>query len=359
MQNLSFQTSAEMYNGVKIPLLGYSAEEHAYNYQTQVEIFEDAIDVGFRYFDLRDEDEAFRALRKAIKNSGIPRENFFVAARMRQVEMRCRFPVERLNEDMQQFGAEDGEDVYFDLFSLPWPMFDQFLSAWCGRDYRKEENYYPFPVQSFYKEGLVRAIGVCNFEIHHLKELMNSPRFEIMPMINQSHFHPLFTSPELRKFCAEKGILFGGLFEENGLVQPTKPTFTTDTWRNGEQFETDEYAKIANRTTIRARSHSLPDGVYMKDPIRRDLNPRLPHFYYDGFSPISKIAKKHEKTNLQVVTRWSLQHGVVTLAKTIWRKKMEEYADVFSFSLDENDMAMIDALNADFRIGYNPDYIDF
>ena len=155
-------------------------------------------------------------------------------------------------------------------------------------------------------------------------------------MVNQSHFHPQHTANELRAYCAEQNIAFGGLFEKDEIYQMTKPRYFVEMTRFGELFSEED---------------PNPNIVSMDPRRRKD--------FYDDVPQITKIAKAHGKTNTQVWIRWSLQHGVITTPKTIWREKMEEYIDVFDFALSDQEMLAIDALNIDRRIGYHPDYIDF
>ena len=360
MKELTMSSTIEFYNGVEIPILGYSTEEHEYNRKTQREIFENAIEVGYRYFDTSELDYCLRPLGDAVRKSGIPREKFFIAVKMSTNRIRLRRPVEDLNEFIDNLGLD-----YIDLYSLTWPYYETFKTVWCGVDDRVKTNCSYKGMQHILKERPVRAIGVCNFEIHHLQELMNFDgyfKFDTMPMINQSHFHPQYTCEELREFCKKNHIVFGGLFEKDQTVKQTKRIIQPDVKQSGLLFEVDDEAKRANfaikRNMQRRRRDILVDG-YEENPFKEENNPRRERFYYDTFDLISDIGKKYNKTNQQIVNRWSLQHNVVTLVKTIWRKSMEEQADIFDFELTEQEMDMIDSLNIKNRIGYNPDYIDF
>ena len=81
MSNLTFQSTVTLRDGNTMPILGYSATEHSYSYVTQTEIFLDAIELGYRYFDLSYDDDCLIPLRRAIERSGIDREEFFVSCR--------------------------------------------------------------------------------------------------------------------------------------------------------------------------------------------------------------------------------------------------------------------------------------
>ena len=322
MDKLSLNTTVTLYNGVKMPLLGYSTEETAYDLKTQVEILEDAIDVGFRYFDTAETYRNQRALGIAIRNSGIPREEFFIASKICIDDIRDRCTYRGLEETLAQLEME-----YVDLISMHWAFKERTMASW-------------WQLEDAYEDGKARAIGGCNFEIHHLqgiKDLLesNDGYTRYLPMVNQSHFHPQFTCKELREYCAENNIAFGGLFEKDELYKMTRPLYNVESSRGGEWYAPGE------------------------DPNDHTKNPRLPHDYYDNFDVMTEIGRKYGKTNTQIWIRWSLQHGVITTPKTIWKKKMEEYINVFDFELTEEEMNRIDALNINHRIGYHPDYIDF
>lgn len=318
MEKLSRSSTVTLSNGVKMPLLGYSAEESACDIKTQTEIILDAIDVGFRYFDTAESYGTQRAIGRAIRQSGIPREEFFIASKVHIDDIRDRKAYWGFEEALAQL-----ETDYIDLYSQHWPFTERQFATW-------------WKLEQLYDEGRVRAIGVCNHEIHHMERIRANKYAKYMPMVNQSHFHPQHTCQELRKYCEDNKIAFGGLFEKDELYEMTKPRYFVETTRFGELFS-------------------------QEDPNPNDIgkNPRRARDFCDDIPQISQIAAGHGKTNTQVWIRWSLQHGVITTPKTIWREKMEEYIDVFDFELTPEEMRAVDMLNINRRVGYHPDYIDF
>ncbi|MDO5540257.1 MAG: aldo/keto reductase [Eubacteriales bacterium] len=321
MEKLSLNSTVTLWNGVEMPLLGYSTEETAYDLKTQTEIILDAIEVGFRYFDTAESWHTQRALGRAVKMSGIPREEFFIASKISIDDIRDRKAYWAYEESLKQLDMD-----YLDLYSQHWAFTERQMSSW-------------WKLEKLYDEGRVRAIGVCNHEIHHLERIRvmieNGEYTKYMPMVNQSHFHPQYTCAALREYCAANKIAFGGLFEKSELYKETKPRYNVETTRGGEWFEEGE------------------------NPNIMENNPRLKRDYYDKFDLISEIAQKYGKTNSQICIRWSLQHGVITTPKTTSLQKMKEYIDVFDFELTGEEMEKIDRLNINNRIGYDPDYIDF
>ena len=145
-------------------------------------------------------------------------------------------------------------------------------------------------------DGKARAIGVSNFLTHHLDQL--AEQAEIMPSINQIEFHPHLQSPELIAYCDEHDI----------IVEAWSP---------------------------------LKHGQIVDDP---ELKP---------------IADAHGVSVAQVVLRWMLQRGIVTIPKSVTPTRIAENADLYGFVLTDDEVATIDAMDRDERVGPNPDEIDF
>ena len=151
-------------------------------------------------------------------------------------------------------------------------------------------------LEKLYKEKRIRAIGVSNFLRHHLEDLLTSA--EIVPMVNQMEFHPYLVQQGLLDFCAEKGIQYEAW---SPLMQ-------------GNIFDLD----------------------VMKD-----------------------LASKYNKTIAQIVLRWDLQKGVVTIPKSSKKNRIIANADLFDFELSEEDVQLLDGLDRGKRFGPDPDNFDF
>ena len=139
-------------------------------------------------------------------------------------------------------------------------------------------------------------IGVSNFMQHHLEDLASSS--PVVPSVNQVEFHPLLVQPGLLQYCRDRGI----------RVEAWSP---------------------------------LMQGHVVDQPIIRD------------------IADKYRKTPAQVALRWNLQHGVVTIPKSVRRERITENAAIFDFELTAEDMRLLDSLDAGRRFGPDPDNFDF
>ncbi len=150
-------------------------------------------------------------------------------------------------------------------------------------------------LERLYREGRVRAIGVSNFREHHLESLMSD--CEVAPMVNQVEYHPRLTQEPLHTYCREHGI----------QLEAWSPLMR---------------AKIFDNPTLR------------------------------------EIADRHKKSVAQVVLRWDLQNGVVTIPKSVNPSRIASNAQVFDFELSAEEMARISALNTDTRIGPDPDELN-
>ncbi|KAB8137569.1 aldo/keto reductase [Gracilibacillus oryzae] len=166
--------------------------------------------------------------------------------------------------------------------------------------------HWPVPAQNKYKEtwkamevlykaGKIRAIGVSNFKEHHLDDLISEA--EIVPMVNQVEYHPDLQQTSLHEFCKKHQIQL-------------------EAWS------------------------PLKQGQILADET------------------ITSIAKNHGKTTAQVVLRWDLQNGVVTIPKSVKKHRIHENADIFDFELTEEEMKMISQINKEERIGPDPDHFD-
>lgn len=147
-------------------------------------------------------------------------------------------------------------------------------------------------LERLYEEKVVRAIGVSNFHIHHLEEL--STKANIAPMVNQFEFHPYLTQEELRKYCRE------------------------------HQIQVEAYSP-------------LMQGHFKQEKTILD------------------VAQKVNRTPAQVLLRWNLQHGFVTIPKSVNEERIVENAKIFDFELAKEDMKRLDQLNRHHRFGLDPD----
>ena len=151
-------------------------------------------------------------------------------------------------------------------------------------------------MEHLYRQKRIRAIGVSNFMQHHLEDLLGTAK--IVPMVNQMEFHPYLVQQNLIDFCSDKNI----------------------------QYE--------------AWSPMMQGRIF-------------------GIDIFKELANKYDKTIAQIVLRWDLQKGVITIPKSSKRDRILANADIFDFELTSEDMANLDSLDRDQRYGPNPDNFDF
>ena len=174
---------------------------------------------------------------------------------------------------------------YIDVYLIHWPQTGTFINTWLE-------------MEKMYEEGIVKAIGVCNCEIHHLKEIEQMTN--IRPMINEFEVHPLFTQDTLVNYCFSKDI------------------------------QVVAYSPLA-------RMH---DVLFRSEPVRA-------------------LSEKYGVTKTQLILRWHNQLGRVSIPRTLNKKHLDEIADIGKFELTPKEVASINALNDNVRIRYNPDLCDY
>ncbi len=151
-------------------------------------------------------------------------------------------------------------------------------------------------LEKLYREKRIRAIGVSNFLKHHLEDLLTTA--EIVPMVNQMEFHPYLVQQDLLDFCK------------------------------------------ANQIQYEAWSPMMQGKIF-------------------GMEAFQNLSKKYNKSIAQIVLRWDLQKGVITIPKSSKKERIVGNADIFDFSLSEEDVAYLDSLDRGQRFGPDPDTFDF
>jgi Aldo/keto reductases, related to diketogulonate reductase len=268
-------------NGVAMPWLGlgvFKVEDGS----VVVHSVKDAIKNGYRSIDTAaiydNEAGVGQGIREAIAEHGVAREELFITSKVWNADLGYESTLTAFQTSLNKLGLE-----YLDLYLIHWPVEGKYKDAWRA-------------LETLYKQGRVKAIGVSNFHVHHLQDLMKDA--EIVPMVDQVEYHPLLAQHELRAFTREHNIQL-------------------EAWS------------------------PLMQGQLLDHPV------------------LSGIASKHGKSVAQVILRWDLQNGVITIPKSIKESRIIENGNVFDFELSADEMAQIDALNEDNRVGPDPDNFDF
>lgn len=267
----------KLHNGVKMPAFGlgvYKIEEG----QQIEETIETALELGYRLIDTASFYQNEEGVGSAIRNSGIPRGELFITTKVWNSEQGYDNTLKAFDDSMERLGLD-----YLDLYLVHWPVKGKFIETWRA-------------LEELYRDGRVKAIGVSNFKIHHLKDLMSHASEK--PVINQVELHPFLSQVELRHFCQQNDI----------KVEAWSP---------------------------------LSRGRFFDEPV------------------LGKIAEQHGKTPAQVILRWHLQNQIIPIPKSITPSRLEENADIFDFQLSQNELDEINGLNKDQRFGADPDHIDF
>ncbi|NMD69850.1 aldo/keto reductase [Bacillus sp. DNRA2] len=272
----SLQDTTILHNGVKMPWFGLGV----FKVQEGSEVIESvkaAINHGYISIDTAAIYQNEEGVGTGIRESGIPREKLFVTSKVWNTDQGYDTTLKAFDLSLQKLGLD-----YLDLYLIHWPGKDKYKQTWKA-------------LEKLYKDGRVRAIGVSNFLIHHLQDLISEA--EIIPMVNQVEYHPHLTQKELHAFCKQHQIQL-------------------EAWS------------------------PLKRGALLNEPL------------------LTEVAAKYGKSVAQLILRWDLQNQVITIPKSIKPERIIENADIFDFEISADDMKKIDGLNIDDRSGSHPDQME-
>ncbi|MDD1505482.1 aldo/keto reductase [Lysinibacillus sp. CNPSo 3705] len=269
-------------NGLEMPLIGYGVFRVPEG-DDLAEAVKTAIAKGYRSIDTaqvyRNEESVGRGIRAAIDEGLVTREELFVTSKVWNDGLSYEETLAAYDSSLEKLGLD-----YLDLYLVHWPGIDtNYINVYKA-------------LEKIYQDRRVRSIGVSNFHVQHLENLLKET--SVVPVINQIEFHPHLTQEEVRAYCKEKGI----------QVEAWSP---------------------------------LMNGSLLEESL------------------IQQLASKYGKTPAQIVLRYDVQHGVVTIPKTMTPARMTENLTVFDFALTEEEMAQLDALNDGLRCGPDPEKFNF
>lgn len=181
-------------NNMKIPVIGFGTWQMP-NDDTGVNAVLAALKVGYRHIDTAQGYENEQAVGKAVKQSGIPREEIFITSKLTNSMHGYDNTMSSFDKTLHDLGTD-----YVDLFLIHWPNPIKFRDSWQQTN---AETWKAF--EELYEAGKIRAIGVSNFRQHHIEELMKTAK--ISPMVNQIRLCPGDTQDELVAYCRERDIL--------------------------------------------------------------------------------------------------------------------------------------------------------
>ncbi|MFS0635535.1 aldo/keto reductase [Mesobacillus foraminis] len=277
----NLQDTVTLNNGIKMPWFGlgvFKVEEGS----EVIHSVRTAIKNGYRLIDTaavyQNEEGVGKGIREGMKQAGITREDLFITSKVWNSDLGYESTLAAYETSLKKLDLD-----YLDLYLIHWPVKGKYKEAWKA-------------LEAIYKEGRVKAIGVSNFQVHHLEDLLKAA--DVKPVINQVEYHPRLTQKELQQYCREHEVQL-------------------EAWS------------------------PLMQGQLLDNP------------------ELQGIANRHGKSVAQVILRWDLQNGVITIPKSIKENRIIENSSIFDFELSSDDMEKIDGLNKNERVGPDPDNFDF
>lgn len=274
----------KLHNGVVIPTLGYRVDkDHGEN---NYERILNAIQAGFRHFDISADSQAEKVAHKAFNDSLIPRSELFITAKLDNDHHGYQTALREFDNTLKRLGTD-----YCDLYLINWPNPIKY------RDTYEETAIETWKaLETIYKEGKARAIGVANYEGRHIEFCLE--KSEIAPMVNQARIYPGFPFEE-NLYCANEHNI-----QTEGFLPP-------------------HYEAILNSNELEI------------------------------------FAKKYHITPRAIATRYHLEKECLSLCSGKDINELKEYFDAFDFDISDEDMKFLDVMKNYGPENINPDTCDF
>ena len=269
--DLKIDSTVKLHNGVEMPIFGLGT--WALKGENCIQAISWAIEMGYRLIDTAALYGNEKEIGKAIEESNIPREQLFITSKVWNSDQGYENTLRAFEKSLKRLKMS-----YLDLYLIHWPVTGLRNDTWKA-------------LQKLYENDRVRAIGVSNFTIQHIDELLNIT--SLTPMVNQVEFSPFLYQKNLLEYCNSKNI------------------------------QLEAYCPLTR-------------GSRFNDPT------------------LKAISLKYHKGVPQILIRWGLQHKIIEIPKSGNKQHIKENSDVFNFELNANDMNQLDALNEDSRIVDDP-----
>lgn len=278
-------------NGINMPVLGLGVYMTAPGRETRDAVAW-ALEAGYRHIDTARFYDNERDVGLAVRESGLRREQIFVTTKLWNSDHGYDAAQRALDASLRDLGLD-----YVDLFLIHWPVKGPGKGNVPGLSPEHSRSSGGLRLETWKAleqlllNGSCLAIGVSNYTIRHLEELMEAST--VVPAVNQVEFSPFLYQQELLEFC--------------------------------------------RRNNIQLEAYS---------PLTRGR--RLNH------PALLAMAARYARTAAQILIRWAIQHETVVIPKSARRKRIIENARVFDFSISPEDMRALDALNENLRICWDP-----
>lgn len=269
MTKLSIDSKVELNNGVSIPRLGLGV----YQARSTTRAVLHAFECGYRHVDTAALYGNEAEVGEAVRESGVARGDIFVTTKLWNSDHGYDNALRAFDASISRLGLD-----YVDLYLLHWPVQGLRGDSWRA-------------LEKLYEEKRCRAIGVSNYMIRHLDELLG--QCNVPPAVNQVEFSPFLFLQDLLSYC---------------------------------------------------RQHKIQLEAY--SPLTK--GERL------SWPALQTVASRYRKSVAQILIRWSLQHGLVVIPKSSNAERIAENADVFDFEISDEDMAALNAMHEDLHTSWDP-----
>jgi diketogulonate reductase-like aldo/keto reductase len=271
-RSLTPDSTVTLRGGVEMPLLGLGVWQSPPGAETRGAVLA-ALRAGYRLVDTARAYRNEEDVGAAVRDSGLPRDAVFVTTKLWNSDHGYDATLRACDASIARLGLGP-----LDLYLVHWPVERLRHDTWRA-------------MERLLADGKARAIGVSNYTVRHLDELL--ARAKVPPAVNQVELSPFLQQRELVAYC------------------------------RAHEIQVEAYGPLV-------RAHRMDDPV------------------------VSRIARRHGRTPAQVLVRWCLEQEIVAIPKSVREERIRENADVFGFALDAEDLAALGALDEGYRTSWDP-----
>ncbi len=276
---MNLASTIRLNNGVEIPQLGLGVFQVPDGDSTANSV-RWALECGYRHIDTAAVYGNEAGVGRGIRESGIDRSEIFLTTKVWNDDMRANNVRGAFEKSLSLLKTD-----YVDLYLIHWPVAGKFIDSYKV-------------LEGLYAEGRVKAIGVSNFQKHHLDDLLSATK--IIPAVNQIERHPWLTQEPLISYCRNLGI------------------------------EIEAWSPLGGT-----------GGTLLQEET------------------LKEISAKYGKTPAQIIIRWDLQEKVIVMPKSTHKDRIRQNSDVYDFELSAEDISRLDNMNINKRTGSDPDTFTF